>query len=188
MRTLRPIAAALFAVTLGSILVAGAGTRGISASYAAGRPRATTLSVGRSTVGRVIPWGFLGLATVYPGVLAYAGQNPSAIDPVFEQLIRNLSPGQRPLLRIGGDSTDWTWWPVSGMATPPGIRFTLTDNWLGVARALARALDARFVLGINLEANSGALAATEVQELAQGVGPNSIAAFELGNEPELYNS
>ena len=188
MRTLRPIAAGLFAVTLAAVLVVGAGRRGVSSSYAAGRPRATMLTVGPANVGRVIPSGFLGLATVYQGVVAYAGQNPNAIDPVFEQLIHNLSPGQQPLLRVGGDSTDWTWWPVRGMAAPLGIRFTLTENWLQVARALAQALDARLLLGINLEANSGTLAATEEQQLVQGVGTKSIAAFELGNEPEFYNS
>jgi hypothetical protein len=188
MRTLRPIAAALFAVTLAAVLVAGAGRRGVSSSYAAGRPRATTLRVGPSPVGRVIPSGFLGLATVYPGVAAYAGHNPDAIDPVFEQLIRNLSPGQRPLVRIGGDSTDWTWWPVTGMVKPPGIRFTLSKDWLRVTRALAQALGARLLLGINLEANSGALAATEERKLVQGIGRKRVAAFELGNEPEFYNS
>ena len=31
------------------------------------------------------------------------------------------SPGQAPVLRIGGDSTDATWWPVRGVIPPGGI-------------------------------------------------------------------
>ncbi len=61
---------------------------------------------------RAIPAGFLGLSLEYSAVSAYAGRDPSAVDPVFEQLIRNLTPGQRPVLRIGGDTTDWSWYPV----------------------------------------------------------------------------
>ena len=49
---------------------------------------------------------------------------------MFEQLIRNLAPGQAPDLRIGGDTTDWTWWPVPGVAKPGGIRYSL-DQELG---------------------------------------------------------
>src|SRR6185437_16316182 len=72
------------------------------------------LSVGKPT-GRTIPSGFLGLSFEYPALAAYAGTDPGAVNPVLVQLIRNLSPGQAPILRIGGDTTDWTWWPVHGV-------------------------------------------------------------------------
>ena len=45
-----------------------------------------------------------------------------------------------PILRIGGDSTDWTWWPVPHMATPGGVKYTLNKNWLEVTSALAKSL------------------------------------------------
>ena len=70
--------------------------------------------------GRGIPYGFLGLSLEFRSVEAYAGDDPTALDPVFVQLVRNLAPGQAPVLRIGGDSTDWTWWPTPGIARPPG--------------------------------------------------------------------
>jgi hypothetical protein len=160
----------------------------VAAGGPAGRRQtiATTITVDRGAVGRAIPRGFLGLSLEFSSIETYAGRDPLAVDPVLEQLIRNLSPGQSPMLRIGGDSTDWTWWPVSGMSRPPGVTFTLTQNWMQVTRALTRALNARLILGINLEADSLELASAEAQALADGLGTAAVDALELGNEPALY--
>ncbi len=146
-----------------------------------------SLSVGQPT-GRTIPAGFLGLSFEYPAVRAYAGSDPGAINPVLLQLIRNLSPHQAPNLRIGGDTTDWTWWPVPGMAKPRGVRYTIGPDWARVTAALANDLGAKLILGINLEVDSGNVAGTEASALLDGIGPGSIQALELGNEPELYGS
>ena len=47
------------------------------------------------------------------------------LNPVFLQLIRNLAGGAAPELRIGGVTTDNTWWPVPGMRAPAGVTFSL---------------------------------------------------------------
>lgn len=143
------------------------------------------LTVGSTPVGAPIPAGFVGLSTEYPTLATYAGRNPGAVDPVLEQLIRNLAP-QRPVLRIGGSTTDWTWWPIAGTARPPWVRYVLTKRWVAVTRALAAAVGARLILSINLEANSLKIAATEARALLGGIGRKSVTALELGNEPELY--
>jgi hypothetical protein len=148
----------------------------------------TSITVGPGTVGKRIPGGFLGLSIEYRTVLGYAGTDPSATNPVFVQLMRNLVPGQRPVIRIGGDSTDVTWWPVPQMTKPPGVKIVLTDNWMHVAHAMAQALDARLILGINLEANSRQLASAEANEFLNVIGRRWVNAFEIGNEPELYSS
>jgi hypothetical protein len=157
-----------------------------SASPAAsgGPPAKVTVQTGEPV--RTVPFGFLGLSLEYPAVEAYAGTDPAALDPVFVQFVRNLVPGQAPVLRIGGDSTDRTWWPTAGLARPPGVSYAITERWLEVTRALARALRARLILGLNLEADSPALAAAEAGGLRQGLGSGSIRALELGNEPDLY--
>jgi hypothetical protein len=133
-----------------------------------------------------IPAGFLGLSTEYTSIERYAGSDPSAINPVLVRLIANLSPGQAPVLRVGGDSTDRSWWPVTGMTRPPGVTYTLGDRWLAVTRALQRALGARMIFGINLEAGSNAVANAEGSALLSGLGSTAIRALEPGNEPELY--
>ncbi len=148
---------------------------------------ALRLTVGRAT-GRTVPAGFLGLSLEYPAVAAYAGSDPGAVNPVFLQLIRNLSPHQAPDLRIGGDTTDWTWWPVSGVAKPGGIKYSLSPTWLRVTAAMAHQLGARLILGVNLEADSSTVARAEARALVDGIGRSSTQAVELGNEPELYGS
>jgi hypothetical protein len=146
-----------------------------------------TLSVGKP-IGRTITAGFLGLSFEYPAVAPYAGTDPSAVNPVLLQLIRNLSPGQAPSLRIGGDSTDATWWPLSGVAKPRGIKYTLTPTLVRVTSALARDLNARLILGINLELNSARESSAEARALVSGIGRRSIVGLEPGNEPELYGT
>ena len=60
-----------------------------------------------------VPPGFIGLSIEYHSVPGYFGPVGQP-DPVFVQLVRNLVPGQSPVLRFGGDTTDWTWAPTPG--------------------------------------------------------------------------
>jgi hypothetical protein len=173
--------------TLGAI-IGGTGIASAQAHGSAADAGTTVVNVGRATVGRAVPAGFVGLSMEIPSVESYAGHDPQAIDPVFEQLIRNLAPGQSPVLRIGGDSTDWTWYPVAHMQRPPWVRYTLTPGWIQVTRALSQAVNARLIFDINLEADSARVAAAEANALIGGIGRQSIAALEIGNEPELYGS
>jgi Glycosyl hydrolase family 79 C-terminal beta domain len=150
--------------------------------------RASVLTVGSAPVGHPIPSSFVGLSIEFPALEQYAGNNPDAVNPILLTLIRNLAPGQRPVLRVGGDSTDWAWWPVPHMAKPLGIRYVLTPRWVRTTHTIVKALNAQLILGINLEADSTRLAAVEARELVDGIGPGSIEALELGNEPELYGA
>jgi Glycosyl hydrolase family 79 C-terminal beta domain len=144
------------------------------------------VTVDPSVPGLAVPAGFVGLSLEYPALEAYAGSDPSSVDPVFEQLIRNLAPGQSPIMRIGGNSADRTWWPVAGVSRPAGVTFDINRQWLDVTRALAQKLGAHLILGVNLEQDSPQLAAAEARALIDGVGRQSVRALELGNEPDLY--
>ncbi|MHB8690675.1 MAG: glycosyl hydrolase family 79 C-terminal domain-containing protein [Solirubrobacteraceae bacterium] len=146
----------------------------------------SVITVQASRPGRTIPPGFVGISFEYWNLPTYVGTAPNALDPVFAQLVRNLAPGQQPVVRIGGVSTDHTWYPTPGSPTPPWVQYKLTPNWLRLAHALAGELNARMILGINFEANSPLLAASESQALVNAVGPSHVAGLELGNEPELY--
>jgi hypothetical protein len=179
---------AVVSVLAAAIAVGLGGSHRSSAhEHHAAAPPALTLKVGKPT-GRTIPAGFLGLSFEYPAVEPYAGTDPGAVNPVLVQLIRNLAPGQAPSLRIGGDSTDSTWWPVPGVAKPLGIKYTLTPTWVRVTSALARDLGARVILGINLELDSARDASAEARALVSGIGRSSIVGLEPGNEPELYGT
>lgn len=152
-------------------------------------PRAAIpVDIGATPVGRPIPAGFIGLSIEYRSALYYFGDDPAHPDPVFIQLVRNLTPGQSPVLRFGGDTTDWTWWPTPGVVRPAGIRYSLGPSWTAASLATARQLNARLILGINFEADSAAIARTESSQLLAGIGRPYVAGFELGNEPEVYGT
>jgi len=148
----------------------------------------TVVSVRPVAVGRPIPPGFVGLSVEYPAVPWYAGTDPSAVNPVFEQLIRNLAPGQSPVLRIGGDSTDVTWVPTAGVRRPGGVRYSLSPGWLAVTSTLVRDLHARLIMGLDLEAGVPALPVAEARAFLAAFGSRTLRAFEIGNEAPRYNN
>ncbi len=158
------------------------------AGSAAAIPRqAIRVQIGAAPDSRPVAPGFVGLSIEYHSAPGYFGA-PTDPDRVFLQLVRNLAPGQSPVIRFGGDTTDWTWAPTPGVARPPGIRYTVGPQWLQSTRAAAQALDARLILGVNFESDSRAIAAAESAAFLGAFGPAHIAGLELGNEPEVYGT
>jgi hypothetical protein len=155
---------------------------------AVAREAAVALSVTARAITQPIAPGFVGLALEYHGVRDWVGSGTAAPNPVLVQLIRNLDPVGRPVIRVGGLSTDHSWWPVPGLPPPPGITFTLTPAWAQSLRSLAQAVNAQLVLGVNLEADSPRLAQAEANAFMTWFGRRYIGALDIGNEPPLYPS
>ena len=187
----RPAAGAAALVCAGVLAAAVAGCGGSSARApsAVGPTVTPPHSVVRLTLGaagRPVPRGFLGLSIEFQAVRAYTGTDPAAVNPVLQALIRNLSPGQPPMLRIGGDSTDISWLPAPGVRRPPFRGYRLTRGWLATTAALAHDVGARMILGLNLAADEPALDAAEARGYLAAFGRASIEGLEIGNEPNLY--
>jgi len=177
------------------VLAAGAVALGPVASVSADTTTATpppptgppvTVQISGTEVGRPIAPGFVGMSVEFPAVRTYTGLDPNAINPVFVQLVRNLAPGYAPVVRIGGNSTDATWLPASGVHPTPGIHNTITSRWLAIVRNFAQETRAKLILGLNLKLNSASEIAAEAHTFLTGIGAQHIEAFEIGNEPELY--
>jgi hypothetical protein len=132
-----------------------------------------------------IPRSFIGFAIELQDLPYYVG-DPSRPNPALVGLIRNLLPGQVPVLRLGGDSTDHSWWPTRGIAKPRGVDYALTPKWMAIARGFAHALGAKLIVGLNMAAGNPVLAAAEARAFVSGIGAGSLAALELGNEPGYY--
>ena len=146
-----------------------------------------TVNVSSVPIGTPRRPGFVGLSIEFRTLHSYAGTNPASVDPVFLALMRGLNPGQAPVLRIGGNSTDQKWWPTKGITPPAGVSFGLSPRWLRLARAVATDLRTRLILGINLAAGMPDLAAAEGRAFLSGIGRSRIAEFEIGNEPDAYH-
>jgi hypothetical protein len=149
-------------------------------------PTSIDVRVGKAWVSQPVAPGFIGFSFEFTAVRDYTGSDPRAINPVLVALIRDVAPGQTPVLRIGGNSTDGTWWPLPGVTPSPGITYTLTKSWLATTRALAVATGAKLILGVNMKDDSAAEAAAEAHAYRAGIGSKHIEALEIGNEPELY--
>ncbi len=125
----------------------------------------------------------------YKAFEQYAGTNPKARQPGVPEPDPpdRAQPVAGAALRRRLDRLDL----VAGAGNEeaaPASRYTLTPRWLQIARAMNTALNSRLILGINLEAASVKLAQTEANALVNGIGKQSIAGLEIGNEPELYSA
>jgi hypothetical protein len=151
-------------------------------------PVGVIASVTGTRTGQVMAPGFVGFSLEYSAIHQYLGRDPNQLNPVFTRLVAALSPGGSPVLRIGGDSTDHTWWPLPGVVEPAGVSYSLTRDWLATVHRAAAKLHARLILGINLAADSSALAGAEARALIRGIGGQYIDALEIGNEPDGYST
>ena len=144
------------------------------------------VSVGSPLAVRPVAPNFLGLALEYNTIPKWAGATPQSVNPVFATLLHNLDPDGHPVIRVGGQSTDRSWWPVRGIPQPLGVTYNLWPGWTAAAQSLAQATGARLLLGINLEANRTRISQVEANQLVSRIGASHIAALEIGNEPDLY--
>lgn len=109
------------------------------------------------------------------------------MDTPFVNLLKSLSPGAPPLLRLGGNTGDDSWWPIPGIKEP--YLYTLTPKWAARVKALLTAVGGKALLGVTLKLDlktNTQVATTEVADFNKYIGPSLIDAFELGNEPEFY--
>ncbi|HET9102127.1 MAG TPA: glycosyl hydrolase family 79 C-terminal domain-containing protein [Solirubrobacteraceae bacterium] len=167
---------------LGLVLMICAG----GAAAAAAQADTIAASVSSTPVGPPLPDGFLGVSFEFRALHQYTGADPRSVDPVMVNLLNGLSPGSAPSVRVGGNSTDATWWPIRGVVPPGAIYYRLSPGWLRNAQALAADLRTKLILGINLAAGRPAIAAAEARAYLQGIGRRYIQALEIGNEPDLY--
>ncbi len=171
-----------------TIMVATLCALAVAAPAALADESALPVDVSAVPYGRSMPSGFLGVSFEYKATHLYTGRDPDHINPVLVALLRGLVPGQAPVVRIGGNSADQTWWPMRGVIAPGGINYRLTKGWLRTTKAFIDALEGKLILGVNLAASRPAIAAAEARALLAGIGPHRIEALEIGNEPDLYHT
>jgi len=135
-----------------------------------------------------VPGSFLGFSLEYDGLAKWEGLQGGPVDPVLVQLIRNLGGAGRgaPVLRIGGNSSDVSWWNPGRRRRPAGVRYDITRRWLQRTSGLLRETGARVILGLNFAARGRSIGPDWARAALAGLPRGSIEAFEAGNEPDLY--
>jgi hypothetical protein len=139
-----------------------------------------------AAAGAPVPRSFAGFSMEYWSAPAYLGKTHP--NPIFARLVRTLGAGGNgaPTVRIGGNSTDESWWNPIGALRPPGVANDVTPAWLGVLRQWAGRTRTPVVLGLNLALQDPVNAAVYAQTAARTLPPGTLAALEIGNEPDLY--
>ena len=170
----------------------GSGAAGIPAQPAgalqrhlhrSGRPVEVTVALDGRVAPIRVPRSFFGLSTEYPALPQFEAELP-----LFERVLAQLHAHDNGplLLRVGGDSADHSFWDPRARRVPDWA-YALTPGWLALASALVHQTGARLILDLNLVTASPAIAGQWARAARAGLPHGSIAGFEVGNEPDIYN-
>ncbi len=138
-----------------------------------------TLSLSHGHPGSAVPRRFLGLSfevSSLPLIARYAHRGD------LVRLLRSLGPG---VLRFGGISADSTTWAGARTTDSLWPARTISPVDLRDLAVLARRTGWRVLLTVNLARYDPRAAASEVAVAHRALG-GSLAAVELGNEPDAY--
>jgi hypothetical protein len=128
----------------------------------------------------VVPLSFLGISTEYYTIPVLAA-HLTPLKRVFSLIVE----GGPVVLRIGGDSADVAI-PASRQAAPTW-EVELTPSWLAQTRAIVRALHVQLILDLNTVTATPTEVAAWAKIAEHALPSGSIAGFEIGNEPDIYD-
>ncbi|HET6866825.1 MAG TPA: glycosyl hydrolase family 79 C-terminal domain-containing protein [Solirubrobacteraceae bacterium] len=141
-----------------------------------------TLTIGPNLSTAPVPSSFFGISTEYWSLPQFGRDTPA-----FERVLSLLHvAGDGPLiLRIGGDSADHSFWSPRGRKMPDWA-YALTPAYLARLRALVTRDRVKLIVDLNLLTDTPFTAAAWAHAAETSLPHGSIAGFEIGNEPDLY--
>jgi hypothetical protein len=159
---------------------ARAGRRLVGGSVEAVAHALVTLAPGAI---KTVPRSFLGISTEYWGLPEFERRMS-----ILERTLSLLRPqGGGPLvLRVGGDSADHSFW-MPRARPMPSWAFAVTPAWIQQTSTLVRDLSLRLIIDLNLVTDTPRAAAQWARAAEAQLPRGSIAAFEIGNEPDIYD-
>jgi hypothetical protein len=141
--------------------------------------------------------GFAGcsveMSTIGPWSGTYLAGSPALFDQSLVNLLNLLGQYEGPpVIRIGGNSQDRSWLQASGGAGIPPFNYTATPtlnaytpNQINGLAWVQRLTGAPFTIGLNLGGDLPAEALEQMLAFKGLFDANGIAAFDLGNEPDV---
>ncbi len=128
-----------------------------------------------------IPSEFLGLSYDDP---LLTGDYFDEGNRQYINLLKNLGNG---ILCFGANNVEYTYWPRSFFSRFKfrNARAVLGSSDIDRMFAFAKKTGWRVIFGLNLGANEPKMAA-DLAAYTAGVGKDSLLAFEIGNEPDLF--
>lgn len=157
-----------------------------------------TIKVGVSanTSGLIIPHNFVSLSVEVNGAMAFFG-NSSAPNKAYSNLmnvLRNVSDGMGPTIRIGGNSADESLWWVENNThpLPPNQTYAITSQDLLSYQTALPTWKGRAVIDTNFfiagtNATATKRASDHSSAISSVIGWSLIEGVEVGNEVECYH-
>jgi hypothetical protein len=135
-------------------------------------------TIGATSSAKVSPQ-FMGLSIEWCAAQSVMGQASTGTNTAFQRLIGNLTAyGAGPMLiRIGGNSTD----------APSCVSPSYAAENVAPFAQLYSTNRTQFTLGVNLKSATLAQAVAQAQSYYADMPSGSVAAFEIGNEPDHYD-
>ena len=172
--------------TLALVTALVAAAAGLAAALPAGTavavtPQASTavaITVTDTTSGHSLPADFAGFS-----LEANSLSNGDFKSTDFADYLKALGP--TGVIRIGGNSADETFWTSTGQKPPSWSEGTITPATLTDLATAISGTGWKVVLAVNLKQFSTSRAADEAKYAEQILG-SSLAAIEIGNEPNYY--
>ena len=174
--------------------VAGAAWLGAAATSTA-QPTTGRLVVGEAPDGHVVPEDFIGLSYECQELAdpAFFAPSHSALVRAFRQI------APRGVLRLGGNTSEFSWWRESAGEAAPARRaaltrvgepradtlYAITPTAIDALSGFLRAADWRCIYGLNLGRGEPAALAREAAYVQRALG-DRLLMFALGNEPDQY--
>lgn len=129
---------------------------------------------------------FLGVSYEFgdlPPAIGFGGENP-----VFPVLLNGLARfgGGPPSIRIGGASTDDTFYRPVAMPNPLYTSFGVTPLWLYGMKTLTERNRFPLIVGLNLILPDPELAAGLAEAVEAALPDGQVISYQIGNEPDLY--
>jgi hypothetical protein len=138
------------------------------------------LVIAYEDAGRPVASDFIGLS--YESAILAAGNYFTPDNKSVLGLIRSL--GENGVIRIGGNTSEFTEWRVEAKPGTSGS-FVITPASIDRLAATLSILGWKLIYGLNLARGTPAEAAEEAAYVSRLVGPN-LLAFQIGNEPDKF--
>jgi hypothetical protein len=138
-----------------------------------------------------VPDDFLGVSTEWTTMLTYLGNSQGQMRPEVVRLLRNFEDeGHHVVMRLGGNSADRTYWAhmPSGLIGGKVPIHLVAAHFSTIADLHRQLPSTRMIIGLNLVLNDPNDAAQIAGAVLAQLPVDSLMAFELGNEPDLYSN
>jgi hypothetical protein len=169
------VPAASTTYTLTATNSAGSAQQNVTVTVTTSASPIAGVQMNPSATAVAIAQNFLSIGIQMGDVTSMVGTSSTNVNPIFEQLLKNVTQyANAPL-------------PIRVLSDSQFADLYTTGN-LGALSQAGQDLGAQYFVGVDFADDNLTTATNEAQELAAGLPGGQLQGIELGNEPDLYEN